>query len=181
MRYPFPGAEAREFGEWKKHIIGPLFVNALLQLQRGISAPGVALEGRRCCNHLPRSSQISCIDPYCIGDILTKISDAGNGVRCCLALVHSVDTDKAEKQEYSRGRTKVILADFPVQLNPGPTENLLRKPGDSQHNPELSEGLSTRNKNGKVEDSSSNASAVKPIFPTSTWGIKAVQLSSHVC
>lgn len=57
---------------------------------------------------------------------------------------------KAGKQEYSSGRTKAILADFPAHLNPGPTGKPLRKPGDCQHNPEASGDLSTGNRKGKV-------------------------------
>ena len=46
--------EPREFGKWKKHIIGSLFVNTILLLHWAIPAPGVALEGRRCYGHSPR-------------------------------------------------------------------------------------------------------------------------------
>lgn len=58
---------------------------------------------------------------------------------------------KAGKQEYSSGRTKAILADFPAQLNPRQTGKPLGKPGDSQHNPGASGDLSTGNRNGKVK------------------------------
>lgn len=40
LRIQNQGAEAREFGEWKKHIVGHLFVNMLLLLHSAWSSSG---------------------------------------------------------------------------------------------------------------------------------------------
>ncbi|KAF4790122.1 hypothetical protein TURU_144263 [Turdus rufiventris] len=170
MRYPVQATEARESVEWKKHIIGPLFVNTLLLFHRGIPALVLALEGRR---YLAR-----CAFPWLQSgeeyqhtesaedvkkEWLVYLSGTGgipispltqhvNITRCCGSLGTKVQPthSKAGKQEYSSGRTKAILEDFPAQLNPGQTGKPMRKPGDSQQNPEASGDLSTGNRNGKV-------------------------------